>query len=88
MDELKRKVEELLRRHAEVRQKAAELRRQLEAKKVELVVLDQEIRAAVLDARQHKEPRDPDRQDLEMLSDSLEKELTELEQVLAAFNQE
>jgi len=88
LDELKRKVDDLLRRHGEVTQKKAELRGQLEAKKAELVSLGNEIKAAGFDPRKLKEQRDQAEQDLETLVRSFEQDLKEVEQALAAFEQE
>lgn len=88
LDQLKRKVDDLLSRHSKVSEKKAKLRGQLDAKKAELVALGEEIQAAGYDPRKLKEQRDEAQQELEGLIESFERELKEVEEAIATFEQE
>lgn len=86
LDELQRKVEDLTKRHRTASSKKAELKGQLQAKKEELVSLGEEIRNAGYDPKNLKSERDKAQGELEALIDSFERDLTEVEAALAAFD--
>lgn len=88
LDQLKRKVDDLLRRHTVVTKKKSELRGRLEAKKTELVELGEEIKAAGFDPRKLKEQRDEAHQELEDLVESFERDIVEVEEAIASFEKE
>lgn len=88
LEQLKRKVDDLLGRHTKVTEKKAKLRGQLEAKKAELVALSEEIQAAGYDPRKLKEQRDEAHAELEGLVESFQQELQEVEEALASYEQE
>jgi len=86
-DDIKKKIDELQRRHNAVIQKKAGLAGQLQAKKEELATIVQEIRAAGFDPKNIAKERDKARKELEEMVVKLDKELTEVEQALSMFQQ-
>ena len=85
LDELRKKVDNLIERHKVVAEKKAKLQGQLEAKKAELLELGNEIKSAGFDPRNLKEQRDKAKEDLERLIRSFEKDLVEAEEAIAHF---
>lgn len=85
-DEIKSKIEGLQKRYNAVVQTKAGLAGQLQAKKEELATIVQEIRAAGYDPKKLSEERDRVKQELEDQISKLDKELTEVETALAAFD--
>lgn len=88
LDELKRKVDDLISRHKKVSEAKAKRQGELEAKKAELVALGEEIQAAGFDPRKLKEQRDEAHEQLESLIEAFQRELAEVEEALASFEQE
>jgi len=87
LEELREKVDELLRRHSGATKKKAELRGQLEAKKAKLAELGQEIAAAGFDPRNLKQERDKAHTELESLVVAFDSELSGVEAAIAAFEE-
>lgn len=84
-DDIKKKIEDLQRRHKVVEQKKASLTGQLQAKKEELAAVVKEIRDAGYDPKNIAQERDRAKAELEAMVDRLDRELTEVEKVLANF---
>jgi septal ring factor EnvC (AmiA/AmiB activator) len=88
LDQMEKKVQELARRHAAATKKKSELKGRLEAKRQELAALSAEIRAAGVDPKKLKEARDKEQQDLQVMIESFEKDLAQVEAALAEFEQQ
>ena len=87
LEELKERVDELLRRHASATKKKAELQGQLEAKKAELSALGEEILAAGYDPRKLREERDKAHTELEGLVLAFDRELADVEAAITAYEE-
>jgi predicted nuclease with TOPRIM domain len=85
LDQMKQKVEELARRHAVAIRKKAELKGRLEAKRQELTALGTEIRKAGVDPKKLKETRDKEMGELQVMIDSFDRDLAQVETALAEF---
>ena len=85
-EDLKRKVDDLIRRTDAFNKKKASVGGQIEAKKGELVALVHEIRAAGLDPKNLSAERDKAEQDLKELVAAYEKDLVAAEQAIASFD--
>ena len=85
-EELKKKVEDLIRRTDTVNKKKAGVGGQLEAKKEELATLIKEIRAAGHDPKNLASERDKAETDLKDMVVAYEKDLVAAEQALIAFD--
>ncbi len=85
-EELKNKVDDLLRRHEAVIKKKAGLGGQLQAKKEELAQVLQEAKAAGYDPKNLASERDKAQKDLENLVSDFEKKLVEVEGAFATFD--
>jgi hypothetical protein len=88
LDQMKQKVDDLSRRHGVVTKKKSELRIKLEAMKQQLVSLSTEIHAAGVDPKKLKETRDKELQELQVMIESYEKDLAQVEAALAEFEQQ
>lgn len=86
LEELKQRVEELSKRYASATKKRSELQGQLEAKKAELVALSNEIKAAGYDPKKLKEEKEAAEKELITMIDVCEKDLSEVEAALKAFD--
>jgi len=85
-DEIKKKIDDLQKRHEAVTQKRASLGGQLQAKKEELAAIIQEVRAAGYDPKNLASERDKAQQELETMVEDFETKLTEVETAIAAFD--
>jgi uncharacterized protein YceH (UPF0502 family) len=85
MDEIEKKIEELQRRHTNAMRRKAELTGQLEAKKMELATLVQEIKDAGYDPKNIKQERDRVKIELESMISSLDQDLTRVETALDSY---
>ena len=85
-EELKQKVEDLIRRTDAFNKKKAGVGGQLEAKKEELAVLIKEIRAAGHDPKNLASERDKAEKDLQEMVVAYEKDLKAAEEAIAAFD--
>lgn len=88
VDQLKKRVDNALARHAKVTEKKAKLRGQLDARKTELIEIGAEIEAAGFDPRKLRDQRDQAHEDLNTLLESFERDLEEVEAALDAFGKE
>lgn len=86
IDELKKKVDDLVRRTDVFNTKKAGVGGQLEAKKEELAALIKEIRAAGHDPKNLAAERDKAEQDLKSLAEAYEKDLVAAEAAIATFD--
>jgi septal ring factor EnvC (AmiA/AmiB activator) len=84
-EEIKNKIEALQKRYNAAVQEKAGLAGQLQAKKDELALIVQEIRAAGYDPKNLTQERDRVKQELEEMINKLETELTDVETALQAF---
>lgn len=85
-DDIRRKIEDLQTRHAAVTAKKNSLGGQLQAKKEELAALITEIRAAGYDPKKLVAEKDKAQQELETMIINFEKDLTEVERALSAYD--
>jgi len=85
-DEIKRKIDDLLKRHDTVTKKKAGLGGQLQAKKEELAQILQEAKAAGYDPKNLASERDKAQKDLESMITDFETKLVEVEGAVAAFD--
>lgn len=84
-DEIKNRVDALQRRYNAAVQEKAGLSGQLQAKKEELAIIVQEIRAAGYDPKNLTQERDRVKLELETIITKLETDLTEVERAISAF---
>lgn len=85
-DEIKLKIEDLLRRHDAVTNRKAVFQGQLQAKKEELASLIQEIKAAGYDPKKLVAERDKAQQELVTMITKFETDLAAVERALAALD--
>lgn len=85
-DQLKRKIDDLLKRHDAVVQKRAGVGGQLQAKKEELAAILQEAKAAGFDPKNLAAERDKAQEELATIVADFEKKLIEVETALATFD--
>lgn len=85
-EDLKKKVEDLIRRTEAFNKKRAGVGGQLEAKKEELANLIREIRAAGHDPKNLASERDKAERDLKAMIVTYEQDLVAAEQAIAAFD--
>jgi uncharacterized protein YoxC len=85
-EEIKRQIDDLLRRHDTVVKKKAGLGGQIQAKKDELNQIIQEVRAAGFDPKTLANDRDKSQQDLQSMIADFDAKLTEVEAHVAAFD--
>ncbi len=85
-EELKKKIEELQKRHEKVTQRKAALGGELKAKKEELASLIQEIRDAGYDPKTIVADRNKAQQELETMMEGFEKSLAEVEEGLSVYD--
>ena len=85
-EDLKKKVDDLLRRTEAVNKKKANLQGQLQAKKEELAALITEIRAAGYDPKTLAAEETRVRQELETLVANYETDLAAVETALSAYD--
>ncbi len=86
LDEIKRKVDNLQHRHSQLVQMKAERAGLLRAKREELAVIVQEIKAAGYDPKTLPQERDRAKADLEAMISKLDQEMTEIEAAFKAFD--
>jgi chromosome segregation ATPase len=85
LDQIKARLADLEKRHAACSSRKSKLEGQLDAKKQELVALKEEIEAAGYNPRQLKQAMEKAKKDLVDAMDSFERDLTEVEQAIASF---
>lgn len=85
LDQIKARLADLEKRHAACSSSKSKLQGQLEAKKQELVELKDEIEAAGYNPRQLKQAKEAATKDLIAKMDAFERNLIEVEQALASF---
>lgn len=85
-DEIKAKIDNLLKRHDAAVKKKAGLGGQIQAKKDELNLILQEVRAAGFDPKTLANDRDKTQRDLETMIVDFETKLTEVEGAIASFD--
>ena len=86
LEVLEARLEDLTRRHKAASSKKSKLQGQLEAKRQELASLAEEIRQAGFDPKKLKDERDKVEAELTGMMDALERDLAEVEEALAAFD--
>lgn len=84
-EEIKTKIDELLRRHSVATKKKSELSGQLQAKKEELASLVEEIKAAGFDPKNLGAERDRLMKEVEEKSADFEQKLVAVEEALNSF---
>jgi len=85
-EEIKKKIEDLQKRHEAVVQKKAGLGGQLQAKKDELAAIVREVKEAGYDPNKLPAERDKAQQELETMVVDFETKLIEVEQAVAVFD--
>lgn len=85
IDEIRERVEGLLKRHKVASEKRSTYKGLLEAKKEELSNLKREIEAAGLDPSKLKERKEALQADLLRMIEDFDKQLTSVEQAFASF---
>lgn len=85
-EEIKRRIEDIQRRHDTASKHKSVLEGQVAAKKDELAALILEIKGAGYDPKKLVAERDKAQQDLEAMIVEMEKNLTEVEKALSAYN--
>ena len=86
LEAIKTRLDDLTTRHATAKSKKTKLQGQLEAKKQELAALADEIRGAGYDPKNLKKERDKLEVEIVTMLDSFERELAEVEESLATFD--
>lgn len=84
-EELKKKIEDLQKRHEKATKKKAAFGGELKAKKEELQSLLQEIKDAGYDPKTLVADRNKAQQELETMVETMDKSLVEVEEALAAY---
>lgn len=85
LEERKAAFDKLQKRHAKVKTAKDQLMGELESKKRELVQLGEEIRAANLDPKKLKAHKEQLEGEIDDLTKSIEKDLTEVENAIKQF---
>jgi len=85
LDQIKARLADLEKRHSACSSSKSKLQGQLEAKKQELVELKEEIEAAGYNPRQLKQAMETAKKDLVAKMDEFERNLVEVEQAIASF---
>ncbi len=86
LDEIKAKVDDISRRYKAASSKQANLGGLLQGKRDELASLIKEIEAAGLDPKKLKERRDELKQEVLVMVESIDKQLKQVEEALAAYD--
>lgn len=86
LEQIKDRVEDLSRRYRTANERRANLSGLLQAKKDELNALVEEIKAAGLDPKKLKDHRDTLKQELETQLETLDAQLTAVEEALKAYD--
>jgi len=85
VDEIKKRVDELVRRHQDVSERKAKLKGILGEKKKELYALKKEIEDAGHDPKNLKNEREALESEINQLIETFEGELTQVEEALAEY---
>lgn len=88
VDEMRSRVDDLIRRHQAASSKKSQLLGRLEAKKQELAALSREIKEAGYDPKSLKSERDKAAQQLETATQSFAQDLALVEKALADIEQQ
>lgn len=87
-DQLKRRFDDLMKRYETAKSKKEQLKGELGGKKKELVDLSKEIEAAGHNPKTIKAEREKAEQDLVTMLDKFEKDLSNVEDALSAYDEQ
>lgn len=88
LDEIKAKVDDISKRYRAASGKQSNLSGLLQAKREELAGLIREIEAAGLDPKKLKERRDELKAEVLAMTESIDKQLKQVEEALAAYDKQ
>lgn len=88
LDEIKSKVDDINKRYKSASSKQSNLSGLLQAKREELASLIKEIEAAGLDPKKLKERRDELKAEVIAMTESIDKQLKQVEEALAAYDKQ